>query len=56
VKLVLEVAIPADDDTSVNRQFLHIDLAVELNATTATPNVSSINLEYDDGIEEQKVG
>lgn len=53
--MVLEKAIPQGED-EVNRQFLSIDLAVELNATTATPYVSSVNLEYDDGIEEQKVG
>lgn len=52
---VLEAAIPQGEG-EVNRQFLHIDLAIELNATTATPYVASVNLEYDDGIEEAKVG
>lgn len=53
--IFFEKAIPQGDD-AVNRQFLSIDLAIELNATTATPYIASINLEYDDGIEEQKVG
>lgn len=54
-EIMLEKALPAGED-EVNRQFLAIDLAVELNATTATPYLASVNLEYDDGIEEQKVG
>lgn len=51
---ILEKVIPQGED-EVNRQFLSIDLAVELNATTITPYVTSVNLEYDDDIEEQKV-
>lgn len=49
---VANVPIPQADS---KRLFKHLDLAVNLTATTATPYITGIFLEYDDNTEQGKV-